>query len=89
MQMNIIEKIAQIVIARLDGKNLKRRLPYYEELVERGIGGFILFGGEKKEIKYAIKALQMGSTLMAVPCSLLHWPSHEQLTGKREKTFCS
>jgi beta-glucosidase-like glycosyl hydrolase len=58
MQMNIIEKIAQIVIARLDGKNLKRRLPYYEELVERGIGGFILFGGEKKEIKYAIKALQ-------------------------------
>jgi hypothetical protein len=45
MQMNIIEKIAQ-------------RLPYYEELVERGIGGFILFGGEKKEIKYAIKALQ-------------------------------
>lgn len=58
MHMDMREKIAQLVIARLDGKDLKRRFSYYESLVRRGIGGFILFGGKKKEIKYAMRALQ-------------------------------
>lgn len=57
------KKLYQTIICRLDGKNIadqryKKRL---FRLVENGIGGFILFGGVKDEVKQAIRELQEAS----------------------------
>ena len=52
------KKIAQIIIARLDGKNINKKFNYYQSLVKKGIGGFIIFGGKLKEVSRAIKRLQ-------------------------------
>lgn len=51
-------KIAQLIIARLDGLEISRRFSYYQSLVRRGIGGFIVFGGDVKEIRDGIRRLQ-------------------------------
>jgi beta-glucosidase-like glycosyl hydrolase len=51
-------KIAQLVIARLEGRDVHDRISYYENLVSQGIGGFIVFGGELKGVRRAIKKLQ-------------------------------
>ena len=56
--MTIKKKIAQLIIARLDGKDIKKKFSYYQSLVKKGIGGFIIFGGEVKEVSSAIKKLQ-------------------------------
>lgn len=56
MQKNLY----QLFISRLDGEKLSS-LPYQEkifELVRKGIGGFIVFGGEREEIKAFIDKLQ-------------------------------
>ncbi|MEK6527805.1 MAG: glycoside hydrolase family 3 N-terminal domain-containing protein [Nitrospirota bacterium] len=52
------KKIAQLIIARLDGKDINKKFKYYESLVKKGIGGFIIFGGKLKEVSKAIKKLQ-------------------------------
>jgi beta-glucosidase-like glycosyl hydrolase len=47
------KKLYQLIIARIDGGSL-RSVSYQEKiygLVEKGIGGFIIFGGEKDEVK--------------------------------------
>ena len=54
------QKLYQLIISRLDGENISS--PAYAErtleLVEKGIGGFIIFGGEKAEVKTFINKLQ-------------------------------
>src|SRR3989338_10969437 len=57
------KKIAQIIIARLDGKNINKKFNYYQSLVKKGIGGFIIFGGKLKEVSNAIKKLQDGAEI--------------------------
>ncbi len=52
------KKIAQLIIARLDGKDINKKFNYYQSLVKKGIGGFIIFGGKLKEVSAAIKKLQ-------------------------------
>ena len=52
------KKIAQLIIARLDGKDIGKRFKHYGSLVKKGIGGFIVFGGDLKEVKKGIKKLQ-------------------------------
>ena len=52
------KKIAQLIIARLDGKDINKKFNYYQSLVKKGIGGFIIFGGKLKEVSTAIKKLQ-------------------------------
>ncbi|MDP3298270.1 MAG: glycoside hydrolase family 3 N-terminal domain-containing protein [Thermodesulfovibrionia bacterium] len=52
------KKIAQLIIARLDGKDIDKKFRYYQSLVKKGIGGFIIFGGKLKEVSRAIKRLQ-------------------------------
>jgi len=52
------KKIAQLIIARLDGKDINKKFNYYQSLVKKGIGGFIIFGGKLKEVCAAIKKLQ-------------------------------
>ena len=52
------KKIAQLIIARLDGKEINKKFNYYQSLVKKGIGGFIVFGGKFKDVKRAVKKLQ-------------------------------
>jgi len=52
------KKIAQLIIARLDGKDINKKFKYYQSLVKKGIGGFIVFGGKLKEVTKGIKRLQ-------------------------------
>ncbi|MEW6715126.1 MAG: glycoside hydrolase family 3 N-terminal domain-containing protein [Nitrospirota bacterium] len=51
-------KIAQLLIARLDGRDITKKYDYYRKLVRQGIGGFIIFGGKLKEVRDGIRRLQ-------------------------------
>lgn len=57
---SVSEKLYQLIISRLNGDSISS--PAYRnkiiELVRKGIGGFIIFGGLKDEIKDFIKELQ-------------------------------
>ncbi len=52
------KKIAQLIIARLDGKDINKKFNYNCSLVKKGIGGFIIFGGRLKDVSRAIKKFQ-------------------------------
>jgi beta-N-acetylhexosaminidase len=58
--MKLKKKLYQLVISRLEGERLSE--PAYRkqlyELVKKGIGGFILFGGRKDEVKAFIDKIQ-------------------------------
>lgn len=54
------KKLYQLIISRLEGDNVSSR-PYQDRvisLVSRGIGGFIVFGGQKEELRSFIDRLQ-------------------------------
>jgi beta-N-acetylhexosaminidase len=54
------KKLYQLIISRLDGKDISSEA-YQEtifELVRKGIGGFIVFGGKKAKIKRFIDKIQ-------------------------------
>jgi beta-glucosidase-like glycosyl hydrolase len=58
--LDIQQKFYQLVISRLDGEKLSS-MSYQKqaiELVQKGIGGFILFGGRKDKVKEFIHELQ-------------------------------
>jgi beta-glucosidase-like glycosyl hydrolase len=55
------KKLYQLIISRLDGEGI-RSGSYQEKilgLVKKGIGGFIVFGGKKDEIRYFIDEIQL------------------------------
>jgi beta-glucosidase-like glycosyl hydrolase len=57
-KLKIYEKIGQIVMPRLDFHE-SNSLSYAKELIQRfQVGGFIVFGGERKQVKEATKELQ-------------------------------
>jgi beta-N-acetylhexosaminidase len=54
------KKIYQLIISRLDGGNIDS-VSYQEkifELVKKGVGGFLIFGGKKDEVKNFIDTIQ-------------------------------
>lgn len=59
-QLSAEKKIYQLIISRIDGERIREA--FYREkifgLVKKGIGGFILFGGWKEEVKSFIRDLQ-------------------------------
>jgi beta-N-acetylhexosaminidase len=60
MELTLERKLYQLTISRLDGANIYSKT-YKEkifQLVEKGIGGFIIFGGKRDEIKNFIKQIQ-------------------------------
>src|SRR3990170_4348158 len=64
-KLTLEKKLYQLIISRLDGYDIRSRR-YKEgiyELVERGIGGFIIFGGRKDEIKDFIQKIQSVSEI--------------------------
>lgn len=55
------EKVAQLIMPRLDGSRIETDDDYFNQaasLVDAGIGGFILFGGNIPGTPYAIERLQ-------------------------------
>ncbi|MCC6345997.1 MAG: beta-glucosidase, partial [Nitrospirales bacterium] len=60
------KRLYQLVISRLDGYEIRKE-EYRTRiigLVEKGIGGFIVFGGEREEVRAFLRSLQ---SLAAVP----------------------
>ena len=60
MRLTLEKKVYQLIIGRLDGNDISSR--DYEDkilkLIEKGIGGFIIFGGSRNEIKDFISKIQ-------------------------------
>jgi beta-glucosidase-like glycosyl hydrolase len=70
-KLTLEKKLYQLIISRLDGYDIRSRR-YKEgiyELVERGIGGFIIFGGRKDEIKDFIQKIQSFSEIPLIIAS--------------------
>ncbi len=63
--LGLEKKLYQLIISRLDGVKISSP-PYSKQVlnqVRKGIGGFIVFGGEKNEIKNYIDQLQSVSEI--------------------------
>ncbi|OGP30945.1 MAG: hypothetical protein A2X87_00395 [Deltaproteobacteria bacterium GWC2_42_51] len=76
----------QLIISRLDGEKVSS-LPYQEkvfELVRKGIAGFILFGGEKEEVKSFIDKLQAISEVPLFIASDIERGVGQQVKGYTE-----
>lgn len=81
MFVNNKHKIAQLIIARLNGKDINRKFKYYELLVKKGIGGFIIFGGKLKQVKNGIKKLQKSAEVPLFIASDLEQGLGQQIEG--------
>jgi beta-glucosidase-like glycosyl hydrolase len=80
---SIEKKLYQMIIARLSGDLIDK--PSYQkeifDLIEKGIGGFILFGGNKKGIKNFIKRLQDASEIPLFIASDIEKGVGQQVSG--------
>ncbi len=76
-------KINQLIITRLDGDNLSdssyRKKTF--DLVYKGIGGFIVFGGKKDEVKEFIYSLQSISDIPLFIASDIERGAGQQFKG--------
>ncbi len=82
-RINLEQKLYQLVISRLDGTRISSRT-YHEsilELVQKGVGGFIVFGGEKEEIRGFINKLQSAAGIPLFIASDIERGVGQQLTG--------
>lgn len=56
----LVKRLYHLIVGRLDGEDIP--IPEYQDriirLVQDGIGGFILFGGRRDEVRHFIKMLQ-------------------------------
>lgn len=80
---SVRRKVSQLVVPRLEGRRLTDST-YFEKikrLVERGIGGFILFGGKYKDVKKALKELQRISDTPLFIASDLEQGLGQQIEG--------
>lgn len=82
--INTLEKkLHQLIICRLDGDKIGSQV-YQEEifdLVRKGIGGFILFGGRKDEIKRFIRSIQSRVEIPLLIASDIERGVGQQVTG--------
>lgn len=77
------KKLYQLIISRLDGYNIHSQA-YKEkifQLVEKGIGGFIIFGGRRDEIKDFIKKIQSISEIPLFIASDVECGVGQQIQG--------
>jgi len=81
--LDLSHKICQLIINRLDGDNIND-LSYREktyDLVRKGIGGFIIFGGNRDEVKEFIHSLQSISDIPLFIASDIERGSGQQFKG--------
>ena len=77
------KKLYQLIIHRLDGGKIGSRA-YQEEIFEhvrKGIGGFILFGGKKDEVKHFIHTIQSRSEIPLFMASDIERGMGQQVEG--------
>ncbi|UCD36458.1 MAG: hypothetical protein JSU90_06430 [Nitrospiraceae bacterium] len=77
------EKLYQLIISRLNGEDISSPLHRQQvfDLVEKGIGGFIVFGGEKQEIRPFIDALQSAAAVPLFIASDIERGVGQQIRG--------
>jgi beta-glucosidase-like glycosyl hydrolase len=82
-RIKLKQKLYQLVISRLDGARISS--PTYQEtileLVQKGVGGFIVFGGDKEEVKDFINKLQSAAGIPLFIASDIERGVGQQLTG--------
>ncbi len=81
--LDLKRKFYQLIISRIDGGQVLS--PQYREhslgLVQKGIGGFIVFGGRKDEVKDFIDALQAAAEEPLFIASDIERGAGQQLAG--------
>ncbi|MBI5099737.1 MAG: hypothetical protein HZB30_10925 [Nitrospirae bacterium] len=81
--LSLEQKLYQLIINRLDG--VKLSLSSYREkaieLVQKGVGGFIIFGGKKDEVKSFIDNLQTVSEIPLFMASDIERGVGQQIEG--------
>lgn len=63
--LTLDQKLYQLIICRLNGDQISSK-PYQEELfklVQNGIGGFIIFGGNKEDLRLFVSKLQAAARI--------------------------
>jgi beta-N-acetylhexosaminidase len=77
------KKLYQLIISRLDGEGIL--LGSYQEkifkLVRKGIGGFIIFGGKKEDVRYFIDRIQSISEIPLFIASDIEQGVGQQIQG--------
>jgi len=83
LMLNVKEKAAQLIVPRLDGNRLGDEGYFKQEagLVDAGIGGFILFGGNIPETPEAIRRLQERARIPLLITSDIERGLGQQVTG--------
>lgn len=71
----------QFLIPRLNGQDIRREMPRLLALVQEGIAGFIIFGGELQQVRQGIAELQAASKLPLIISSDLEQGLGQQLSG--------
>jgi len=81
--LDLSHKIYQLIINRLDGENLSdpSYRDYVNDLVRKGIGGFIIFGGNKDEVKEFVHSLQSISDIPLFIASDIERGAGQQFNG--------
>ncbi|MCX7793803.1 MAG: hypothetical protein N2257_05300 [Thermodesulfovibrionales bacterium] len=69
------------LIVRLDGSRLAEEPDFFSDLVKKGIGGFIVFGGELEELRKGLIYLQGLSENPLIICSDLEQGLGQQVKG--------
>jgi beta-N-acetylhexosaminidase len=77
------KKLYQLIITRLDGEEVpsmsyRRRI---FEFVEKGIGGFIIFGGKRDEVRHFIGEIQSASEMPLFVSSDVERGAGQQIQG--------
>lgn len=77
------KKVYQLIISRLDGDNIQSK-DYQEKIIrltEKGIGGFIIFGGNRDEIREFIAKIQSISEIPLFIASDIERGVGQQIKG--------
>ncbi len=82
-EMSLKKKIYQLIIHRLNGNqiNSSSYREYIYSLVQKGIGGFIIFNGERKKIKEFINEIQKRSEIILFIASDIERGVGQQVSG--------
>ncbi len=82
-EMSLMEKLYQLIIHRLDGDkiNSDSYRKYIYSLIQKGVGGFILFNGESEEIKEFIDEIQKRSEIILFIASDIERGVGQQVLG--------
>lgn len=71
----------QFIVPRLNGAGIKKDFDAYLSLVKKGIGGFIVFGGEIEQVRKYIRKLQDEAATPLIIASDLERGAGQQFVG--------